>query len=62
LPYQSAAGNLIELEKLKKSFELRYLMPTGYQMEQEKRDKRFDLRNLIPTHVSDGARKTQEEF
>jgi hypothetical protein len=37
-------------------------MPTGYQMEQEKRDKRFDLRNLIPTHVSDGARKTQEEF
>jgi hypothetical protein len=52
----------MEPEKLKKSFELRYLMPTGYQMEQEKRDKRFDLRNLIPTHVSDGARKTQEEF
>jgi hypothetical protein len=34
----------MEPEKLKKSFELRYLMPTGYQMEQEKRDKRFDFR------------------
>jgi hypothetical protein len=48
----------MEHEKLKKSFESRYLMPAGYQTEREKFDENFDSRYLICISLSGGAGKT----
>jgi hypothetical protein len=57
-----AQAYLVELEKLKKSFELRYRIAKGNLIELEKRDKRFELRHPIDISMSGGAGKTQKEF
>jgi hypothetical protein len=58
---QIAAGDLAG-GWLRKSFELRYLMPAGYQMEHEKLKKSFELRYLMPAGYQMEHEKLKKSF